>query len=103
EKENIGSTVVNIHTLDPIDEETIIREAGATGAVVTYEEHQAQGGLGRAVAEVLAKNNPLPIAMIGLQNRSGQSAIDVYHLPKEYKMDVRDIVAAVKKVISRKK
>jgi transketolase len=102
EKENISATVVNIHTLKPLDEETILREASASGAVVTFEEHQVIGGLGSAVAECLSKNAPLPIEMIGVQNRFGQSG-EAKDLIKEYKLDVPDIIAAAKKVIARKK
>lgn len=102
EKENIGVTVVNVHTLKPLDEETIVREAKASGAVVTFEEHQVNGGLGSAVAECLSKNAPLPIEMVGVQNRFGQSGTAM-ELVKEYKLDVPDIVAAAKKAISRAK
>ena len=102
EKENIGVTVVNVHTLKPLDEETIVREATASGAVVTYEEHQVIGGLGSAVAECLGKNAPLPIEMVGVQNRFGQSGTAM-ELVKEYKLDVPDIIAAAKKAISRAK
>jgi transketolase len=102
EKENISATVVNVHTLKPLDEETIIREASASGAVVTFEEHQVNGGLGGAVAECLSKNSPLPIEMVGIQNRFGQSGTAA-DLIKEYKLDVPDIVAAAKKAISRAK
>jgi len=102
EKESIGVTVVNVHTLDPLDEETIVREATASGAVVTYEEHQVHGGLAGAIAECLSKNAPLPIEMVGIQNRFGQSG-DAKDLIKEYKLDVPDIIAAAKKAISRAK
>ncbi len=102
EKENIGATVVNIHTLDPLDEDAVVREAEASGAVVTYEEHQIQGALGGAIAECLGRRAPLPIEMVGIQNRFGQSGTAM-ELVKEYKMDVPDIVAAAKKAIARKK
>jgi transketolase len=103
EKENVQATVVNIHTLSPLDEETVVREASLSGAVVTYEEHQVHGGLGGAIAECLGKNAPMPIEMVGVQSRFGQSALNVMELVKEYKLDVPDIVAAAKKAIARKK
>jgi len=102
EKENISATVVNIHTLKPLDEDRVVREATASGAVVTFEEHQVIGGLGSAIAECLAKNAPLPIEMVGVQNRFGQSGTAA-DLIKEYKLDVPDIIAAAKKAISRAK
>jgi transketolase len=102
EKESIAVTVINVHTLSPLDTDTIVREASNAGAVVTFEEHQLSGGLGGAVAECLAKNAPLPIEMVGVQNRFGQSG-GAKDLIKEYKLDVPDIVAAAKKAISRAK
>jgi transketolase len=95
-------TVVNVHTLKPLDEETIVRESTASGAVVTYEEHQVIGGLGGAVAECLGKNAPMPIEMVGVQNRFGQSALNFMELVKEYKLDVPDIISAIKRAIARK-
>ncbi len=100
EKENIAVTVVNIHTLKPLDEETILREAKLSGAVVTYEEHQVNGGLGGAIAELLGKYAPMPIEMIGIQNRFGQSG-EAKELIKEYGLDVPDVIAAAKRAISR--
>ena len=100
EKENINATVVNIHTLKPLDEETILREAKLTGAVVTYEEHQVNGGLGGAISELLGKHAPMPIEMIGIQNRFGQSG-EAKELIQEYNLDVPDVVAAAKRAISR--
>lgn len=102
EKENIGVTVVNVHTLKPLDEETVLREAGASGAVVTFEEHQVIGGLGGAIAECLSKNAPVPVEMVGIQNRFGQSGT-ANDLIQEYKLDVPDIVAAAKRAMARKK
>jgi transketolase len=102
EKENIACTVVNIHTLKPLDQETIIREATLSGAVVTFEEHQIHGGLGSAVAECLSQHAPVPIEMIGVKDRFGQSGTPA-ELIKEYKLDVPDIVAAAKKSIERAK
>lgn len=101
EKESIGVTVVNIHTLKPLDEETVLRESASSGAVVTFEEHQVIGGLGGAIAECLSKNSPLPVEMVGIQNRFGQSG-NANDLIKEYKLDVPDIVAAAKRAIARK-
>jgi len=102
EKENISATVVNVHTLKPLDEETVVREASLSGAVVTYEEHQMIGGLGGAISECLGRNAPMPIEMVGIQNRFGQSGTAM-ELVKEYKLDVPDIIAAAKKAIRRKK
>jgi len=71
--ENISARVINLSTIKPIDEETIIRAAKETQALVTAEEHQVMGGMGSAVAEVVVKNCPVPMRMVGMQNRFGQS------------------------------
>jgi transketolase len=101
EREGIGAIVVNNHTVKPMDEKTIIEVAKSTGAVVTVEEHQVMGGMGSAVAEVLAKNYPVPIEFIGMQNTFGESGQPDELLTK-YKMKKADIIEAVKKVIARK-
>lgn len=100
EKENIAVTVVNIHTIKPIDEETIVREAQASGAVVTYEEHQVHGGMGSAVAEVLARKCPVPMEFVGMQDKYGQSG-NPEELIEHYEMSVKHIVVAAKKAIAR--
>lgn len=101
EEAGVGSVVVNNHTIKPMDEETIVHVAKECGAVVTIEEHQIAGGMGSAVAEVLARNNPVPMEFIGSHDRFGQSGTPE-ELMKEYKMDVDSIVEAAKKVVGRK-
>ncbi len=100
EKEGISATVTNVHTIKPLDEETVVREAKSAGAVVTIEEHQITGGLGSAIAEALARVNPVPMEFIGVQNQFGQSGTPD-QLYAHYGMDVPHIIAAVKKVRSR--
>lgn len=102
EKEKLGVTVVHIHTIKPIDETTIVALARECGAVVTVEEHQITGGLGGAVSEVLARNFPVPIEFVGVQDKFGQSGAPK-ELIEHYGLGVSHIVAAVKKVVSRKK
>lgn len=101
DKEGIGSLVINCHTIKPIDEQTIIHTAKLTGCVVTVEEHQINGGLGSAVAEVLTRNYPVPMEYIGMPNHFGESGTPDELLEK-YKMKARDIVEATKRVIKRK-
>lgn len=100
EKEGIEVTVTNIHTLKPLDVDAVVREAKRAGSVVTFEEHQVHGGLGSAIAECLGQNAPMPIEMVGVQDRFGQSG-EAKDLIKEYKLDVPDICEAAKKAISR--
>lgn len=101
EKSKIEVLVVNCHTVKPIDERAIVSAAKITGAVVTVEEHQIDGGLGSSVSEVLAKNSPTPIEFVGMQDSFGESG-DSDELLEKYKMKSKDIVEAVKRVIARK-
>ncbi len=97
----VPSTVINIHTIKPLDAETILKYAKETGAVVTVEEHQVAGGLGSAVAELLATHYPLPTEFIGVKDKFGQSG-EPKELIEYYGMGVSSIVAAIKKAHARK-
>ena len=101
-KENIETRVINMHTIKPIDREIVIKSAQETGAIVTAEEHQINGGLGSAVAEVLARNFPVPIEMVAVNDTFGESGESEELLQKYHLKDI-DIVDAVKRVIARKK
>lgn len=72
-QKGISARVINIHTIKPIDEEIIIKAAKETKAIITCEEHQIDGGLGSAVAEVVVKNHPVKMDFIGINNCFGQS------------------------------
>ena len=100
-KEGIEAMVINSHTVKPIDSEMIIKAAKETGAVVSVEEHQVAGGLGSAVAEVLAKNYPVPQEFIGVNDRFGESG-EPWELVEKFGMGVKDIKEAVRRVIKRK-
>ncbi len=102
EKKGIKARVLNIHTIKPLDIESIIKAANECGALVTAEEHQITGGLGSAVAEVVVKNNPIPIEMVGMPDCFGESG-EANELMEKYKMNSNAIVDAVIKVIERKK
>ena len=102
EKEGIKVRVINNHTIKPMDVTTIMKAARDCGAIVTVEEHQVMGGMGSAVAEVLAKHYPVAIEMIGMQDTFGESG-QPEELLEKYGMSVVKIKEAVKKVISRKK
>ena len=100
-KEGIECMVINSHTVKPLDEKTIIDASKKTGAVVTVEEHQVNGGLGSAVAEVLSRNHPTHQEYIGIQNRFGESGTSV-ELLQAFGLDTPAIKSAVRRVISRK-
>ena len=103
ETSGIGSVVINLHTIKPIDEQTLLRFVKITGAVVTVEEHQVMGGMGSAVAEVLAKNFPVPIEFIGVNDLFGESAKSHQELWQKFGLTTTNIMEAVKKVLVRKK
>lgn len=99
--EGYSIRVLNIHTIKPIDKEAIVEAAEQTGAIVTCEEHSIIGGLGSAVAEVLAENSPVPLERVGVADTFGESGTP-QELLKKYGLTVEDIIVAVKKVIARR-
>jgi len=101
EGQGIKTKVMNLSSIKPIDKDSIIALAKETKCIVTVEEHQILGGMGSAVAEVLAENYPVPIEFIGVKDAFGQSGTPE-ELIKHYDMDVESIKEAVKKVLKRK-
>ncbi|MDG1517611.1 MAG: transketolase C-terminal domain-containing protein [Flavobacteriales bacterium] len=101
-KEGLSVDLINIHTIKPLDADAILKSVAKTGAVVTCEEHNVLGGLGESVARVLALNNPTPQEFIAVNDSFGESATPD-QLMEKYGLSSGHIVAAVKKVISRKK
>lgn len=99
EKEKIGTIVLNNHTIKPIDEEKIIELAKKYKAIVVVEEHNIFGGLGSAIAELLAKNYPTRIEFVGVKDVFGESG-KPKDLIEKYDLAVEDIKIAIKKVIS---
>ncbi len=96
--EGISAQVINSHTIKPIDKDTIISAAAKTGAVVTAEEHQIMGGFGSAVSEVLSLNCPVPMRMVGIKDRFGQSG-SPSELMNAYGLTDAAIAEAVKDVL----
>lgn len=98
----IAVRVINMHTVKPLDEAAVLKAAAETGAIVTAEEHQICGGLGGAVAELLVRNAPVPVAMVGVRDTFGESGTPE-ELAVRYGLTAADIVAAVTEVLARKK
>lgn len=71
--QGISTAVVNVHTIKPLDKETVIKYARRTGAVITAEEHSIIGGLGSVVAETLSEEHPTPMVRIGVRDTFGES------------------------------
>lgn len=97
-EEGINVRVINMHTIKPIDKESILKAAYDTGAIVTAENHNIINGLGSAVAEVLIENVPVPMKRIGMKDCFGEVGKMEFLLEK-YEMTEKDIIKAVKKVI----
>lgn len=101
EGKGISAEVINIHTIKPLDTEAILRSVKKTKAVVSAEEHLMNGGLGDSIAQLLMRNYPVPMEMVAVDDRFGQSGT-----PEEllalYHLDTPDIVLAAEKAVSRK-
>lgn len=100
-KENIEAGVVNMHTVKPIDKELILKCARQTKAIVTAEEHTLNGGFGSSIAEVIVENFPVPMEMVGIQDRFGESGKPEELLANLGLRDV-DIINAAKRALKRK-
>ena len=99
-EEGIFARVINMSSIKPIDEEAIVKAAKETGAIVTCEEHTVMGGLGSAVAEVVVRKCPVPMAMVGTEDVFGQSGkasevLKVYGLtPEHIALEAKKLVEA---------
>ncbi len=100
-KVKINALVINCHTIKPIDEQAVTKAAKLAGCIVSVEEHQVNGGLGSAIAEVLAKKYPVPMEFIGMPDHFGESG-KPSELMAKYNMKAKDIVTAAKRAIRRK-
>ena len=97
-KDGIRAIVVNLSTIKPLDEDTIRKVAELSGRIVTVEEHQAAGGMGSAVAEFLAEHHPVPMRLLGVKDRFGQSG-SPEELLTHYGLDARHIEDAVRALV----
>lgn len=97
--EGISAEVVDVMSVKPLDEETIIASAAKTGCVLTVEEHSIYGGMGSAVAELLGEKHPVPVTRLGLTT-FGQSG-DAAELLAYYGLDAAGIAARVREVLGK--
>ena len=95
EADGVSVRVINIHTIKPIDKDIVVKAAKETKKLFTVEEHSIIGGLGSAVAEVLAEENPAPLYRIGVRDTFGESgpAVELLH---KYKLDAEGIYEQIK-------
>lgn len=101
EEQGISTRVINMYCWKPLDQNAVLKAAEETAAIVTAENHNVINGLGSAIAEVLAKNNPVPIEMIGVQDEFGEVG-PIGYLSERFKMNATYIVEAAKNAVARK-
>lgn len=101
-REGIKARLLDLHTIKPLDEAAVLSAARETGAIVTVEDSSVIGGLGGAVAEVVAENSPVPVRRIGIKDRFGQSG-KIAELKAEYELTAGDIAKAVREAVKKKK
>jgi len=97
----IAAEVINMHTIKPLDAEAVIASASRTGCVVTCEEHNRHGGLGDAVAQVLATRRPTPQEFVAVNDSFGESGTPE-ELLKKYGLSPSDVAAAAHRAMSRR-
>ncbi|NLB52344.1 MAG: transketolase family protein [Syntrophomonadaceae bacterium] len=101
-EEGIEAAVIDMHTIKPIDKELIIKQARSTGAILTVEEHNIIGGLGSAVAEVVAENHPVFVERLGIEDIFGQSA-GPEELLEHYGLTIQNIIDKIHLLLNKKK
>ena len=101
ETEDIHAEVINVHTIKPVDRETVIASVKKTGCAVSCENHNIIGGLGSAIAESLAEEYPVPMAFVGTKDHFTEVGKTDY-LVKKYQMDAESISEVAKKCLERK-
>ena len=99
--EGIEARVVDLHTIRPLDEATLIAAARETGAIVVAEEHLLQGGVGSNVARIVAQNHPVPMRFVGLNDVYVESA-EPADLLRKYHLTADDIILATRAVMAAK-
>ncbi|MCL4162241.1 UNVERIFIED_CONTAM: hypothetical protein GTU68_033782 [Idotea baltica] len=99
---SINAELINIHTIKPLDDQAILSSVTKTGAVVTAEEHQRNGGLGDSVAQVLSQYLPSPQEYVAVNDSFGESGTPAQLLDK-YGLGIKDVVSAAVKAVERKK
>lgn len=99
EKINISASVINLHTIKPLDKKTILLEAKKTNKIITIEEHQIIGGMGSAICEYLSQTYPTKIELIGTKDTFGQSG-EGYELLEKYNISSKEIIKRAKKLMN---
>ena len=101
-EQGIDALVLDVHTIKPMDNEAVLSAAKKTGCVVSCEEHQVSGGLGGALAEVFAASYPVPMKMIGVKDRFGESGTPE-ELMEHFGLTARHIARAARRLLEERK
>src|SRR5262245_50688475 len=99
QEKGISVEVINIHTIKPLDKEAVLKSIRKTKCAVTAEEHNVLGGLGDSIAQVAAREFPIPIEYVGTNDTFGESGTPA-QLLKKYGLEATNIVAAAEKVMA---
>lgn len=102
ETNKISVRVINCHTIKPLDKKTILKAAEETGGIVTVEEHQIHGGLGSAIAEVVSQDFPVPLKIIGIEDRFGESG-ETKELLDKFGLTKDNIIKGIMQVLRMKR
>jgi transketolase len=97
----VNAEVLNVHTIKPIDIQTLIKSVKKTGLVVTVEQHQINGGLGGTVAEILSENYPTPMKRMGVKDTFSESARDINQLLLHHQLTSNDIIVNAQRLIEK--
>jgi len=100
-RSGVNVEIINIHTIKPLDKDLILKSVNKTKCIVTAEEHMLNGGLGDSIAQLIALENPTPLEMVGVNDTFGESGTP-RQLMEKYGLTAKDIIKAIKKVLSRK-
>jgi len=100
-EKGISAELINIHTIKPLDEESILKSVAKTRCLVTAEEHMMNGGLGDSIAQLLSRKMPLPLEMVAVDDKFGESGTPD-ELMVKYGLDTVDVVNAAMKAVQRK-
>ena len=100
-EQGIRVRVLDMATIKPLDREAVLKAAAETGAIMTIEDHTVFGGLGSAVSEVVVQSCPVPMEIVGIQDRFGESG-DPELLYRDHGMDTETIIARAKALTEKK-
>ena len=100
--EGVDAKVVDMHTVKPLDQGSVIQSAKETGAVVTVEEHSVIGGLGGAVSEALSEQRPTPLRRVGIMDRFGSSSRNYQRLLERYGLTAAAVAEAASRVMEKR-